>query len=105
MNINGYTKQLADTENKLYYMHFYLNVNDSHIHGMFIQTRFNKTKSHIYIMFQCYIYNYVNFRLTLYHSYGSYLGILRFLVTKIIDVFCEITLNKVRILKYIPKER
>ena len=37
MNINGYTKQLTDTENKLYYMHFYLNVNDSHIHGMFIQ--------------------------------------------------------------------
>ena len=33
MNISGYTKQLADTENKLYYMHlhFYLNVNDSHI--------------------------------------------------------------------------
>ena len=57
MNINGYTKQLADTENKLYYMHFYLNVNDSHIHGMFIQTRFNKNKSHIYmyIMFQRYI--------------------------------------------------
>ena len=58
MNINGYTKQLADTENKLYNMHFYLNVNDSHIHGMFIQTRFNKNKSHIYIMFQRYIYNY-----------------------------------------------
>ena len=63
MNINGYTKQLADTENKLYYMHFYLNVNDSHIHGMFIQTRFNKKKSHIYKMFQRYIYNYVHFRL------------------------------------------
>ena len=46
MNINGYTKQLADTEKKLYYMHFYLNVNDSHIHGMFIQTIFNKNKSH-----------------------------------------------------------
>ena len=99
MNINGYTKQLADTENKLYYMHFYfgtclwsncwdriprtchvlldfspriplgtfsilhLKVNDSHIHGMFIQTRFNKNKSHIYLMFQRYIYNYVHFRL------------------------------------------
>ena len=49
MNIIGYTKQLADTENKLYYMHFYLNVNDSHIHGMFIQTRFNKNKSHVKI--------------------------------------------------------
>ena len=73
MNINGYTKQLADTENKLYYMHFYLNVNDSHIHGIFIQTRFNKNKSHIYIMFQRYIYyNYVHFRLrcldSVFHS-------------------------------------
>ena len=72
MNINGYTKQLADTENKLYYMHFYLNVNDSHIHEMFIQTRFNKSKSHIYIMFQRYIYNYVHFRLrcldSVFHS-------------------------------------
>ena len=72
MNINGYTKQLADTENKLYYMHFYLNVNDSHIHGMFIQTRFNKNKSHIYIMFQRYIYNYVHFCLrcldSVFHS-------------------------------------
>ena len=55
--------ELADNENKLYYMHFYLNVNDSHIHGMFIQTRFNKNKSHICIMFQRYIYNYVHFRL------------------------------------------
>ena len=67
-----YTKQLADTENKLYYMYFYLNVNDSHIHGMFIQTRFNKNKSHIYIMFQRYIYNYVQFRLrcldSVFHS-------------------------------------
>ena len=45
------------------------------------------------------------FNLTLYHSYGSYLGILRFLVTKIIDVFSKITLNKVKTLKYIPKER
>ena len=72
MNINGYMKQLADTENKLYYMHFYLNVNDLHIHGMFIQIRFNKSKSHIYIMFQRYIYNYVHFRLrcldSVFHS-------------------------------------
>ena len=72
MNINGYTNQWADTENKLYYMHFYLNVNDSHIHGMFIQTRFNKNKSYIYIMFQPYIYNYVHFRLrcldSVFHS-------------------------------------
>ena len=72
MNINGYTKQLAVTENKLYYMHFYLNVNDSHIHGMFIQTRFNKNKLHVYIMFQRYIYNYVHFRLrcldSVFHS-------------------------------------
>ena len=46
--------------------------NDSHIHGMFIQTRFNKKKSHIYIMFQRYIYNYVHFRLrcldSVFHS-------------------------------------
>ena len=47
----------------------------------------------------------IYFSLTLYHSYGSYLGILRFLDTKIIDVFCKITLNKVRTLKCISKER
>ena len=48
MNINGYTKQFADTENKLYYMHFYLNVNDSHIHGMFIQKQDLKKINRIY---------------------------------------------------------
>ena len=82
MNINGYAEQLADTENKLYYMHFYLNVNDSHIHGMFIQTGFNKNKSHIYIMFQRYIYNDVHFRLkcldSVFHSEETTTTIFRF---------------------------
>ena len=61
MNINGHTKQLADTEKKLYYMHFYLNVNDSHIHGMFIQTRFTKNKSHIiHNIYICPVFSLLN---------------------------------------------
>ena len=44
-------------------MHFFLNVNDSHIHEIFIQTKFNKNKSHIYIVFKRYILIYVHFRL------------------------------------------
>ena len=44
-------------------MHFYLNVNDSHIPEIFILTKFNKNKSHVYIVVKWYIYNYVHFRL------------------------------------------
>ena len=50
MTINGYTIQLADTENKLYYLHFYLNVNDSqiHVHGLFIYKQDLIKINHIY---------------------------------------------------------
>ena len=44
-------------------MHFYLNVNDLHIHEIIIQTKSNTNKSHIYIAFKRYIYIYVHFRL------------------------------------------
>ena len=44
-------------------MQFYLNVNDSQIHEIFMQTKFNKIKSCIYIVFKRYIYDFVHFRL------------------------------------------